>query len=327
MSDSTIHSYLTNGGFSSKKMRRKKSGYNLSSDLLVEMAFDWVKKHWKLLTAGEIWSIDCTLTGHRLETWRSYSPSGAPPPLLDLELSRFTNLVVTAISSLGRMYYSIVFTYNAAARRDRKKTARRDAQVALLDAVLDEFSVQSYRVVYIGKEKDEKRTYVAASAEVVQMFLSKNNIEKGSFWMSDNGNEFFSANGSVLERSGVTHIAYPPAVHQYLSPNDNNHHSSAKAKWRTMGIDWSDDIRASVALLKCFDNDQANIRGYFEKNMQCERNIPDIEDMRELIGGKSLTSTSYHKKCMYEYCVAFKKDGRGGEADDYSDHLDGLYWQ
>jgi hypothetical protein len=42
-----------------------------------------------------------------------------------------------------------------------------------------EFNVEDYRVVYIGKEKDEKRTYVAASAEVVQMFLDKNDIEKG----------------------------------------------------------------------------------------------------------------------------------------------------
>jgi hypothetical protein len=202
----------------------------------------------------------------------------------------------------------------------------RDAQVAELDAALKEFNVEDYRVVYIGKEKDEKRTYVAASAEVVQMFLDKNDIEKGSFWLSDNGNEFFSANGSVLEPKGVNHIAYPPAVHQYLSPNDNNHHSSGKAKWRNMRINWDDDIRAGVALLKCFDDDQDNLQGYFEKNLQCGRNIPDIEHVRDLIGGKDLISNSYHKRCMYEYCIAFKKDGRGGEAGDYNDGLDGWKW-
>ena len=91
------------------------------------------------------------------------------------------------------------------------------AAVAELDAVWNEFNVED-RVVYIGKAKEEKRTYVAAAAEVIQKFLDKNDIEKGSTWFSDSGNEFFSANGSVLEAKDVTHIAYPPAVHQYLSP-------------------------------------------------------------------------------------------------------------
>lgn len=327
MSASTVHEYLMRNGFSSLKMKRKTSGYKLSVDSLVKMAFEWLRKHWRLLTRGEIWSIDCTLTGHRTDTLRSYAPEGGPPPLLDASISRFTNLIVTAISSLGRFYHSILFSYNQDFRRDRKRTKRRDAIVAHLDSVLEEYEVEDYRVVYIGKARNEKRTYVAASAEVLQMYLDKIQVDHGSVWLSDHGKEFFPSSGSIFECHGAIHHSYPPPVHQYLSANDNNHHTSGKNLWRGLKIDFSDDVKAGVALLHCFDLDAPNIIGYFEANLQCGKSQPDIELVRELIGGKNLRSSSYLRKCMYDYCLAFKKDGRGVVDRDYDDQLDGLYWQ
>lgn len=327
MSTSTVHEYLQRNGFSSLKMKKKAAGYKLSVESLVKMAFEWLRKHWRLLTRGEIWSIDCTLTGHRTDTWRSYAPEGGPPPLLDASISRFTNLIVTAISSLGRFYHSILFTYNQDFRRDRNRTMRRDMILGHLDSVLQEYNVEDYRVVYIGKAKNETRTYVAASAEVIQMFLDKIQVDHGSVWLSDCGKEFFPSSGSIFENYGAIHQAYPSPVHQYLSGNDNNHHTAGKNSWRALKIDFSDDIKACVALMHCFDLDAPNIRGYFEANLQCGKSKPDIELVRELIGGKNLCSNSYLMDCMYDYCIAFKKDGRGVVDGDYDDRLDGLYWQ
>lgn len=326
MVESTVHDYLTSHGFSSRKMKKKTTGYVLSQDALADMAFSWLNKEWRLLQRGEIWSIDITLTGHRLDTFRSYSPAGGPPPLLGNAISRFTNAIVTAISSLGRMYYSMLFTLNPAFRRDRKSTARRDAQVEKLDQVLTKYNVAPRRIVYVGKPKNETRTYVSASVDIVQMFLEANKIEAGSTWLSDNGNEFFPETGSSLAYKDVNHFAYPAAVHQYLSPNDNNHHSSAKQKWRSMKLDFEDDVTASVALLWCLDMDQPNIRGYFETNLQLGKSRPDLEEVRSLVGGDKLRSNSYYKECMYEYCIAFKKDGRGVRDGVFSDDLDGRHW-
>jgi transposase len=52
MSASTVHEYLERNGFSSLKMKRKTAGYKLSVESLVKMAFEWLRKHWRLLTRG-----------------------------------------------------------------------------------------------------------------------------------------------------------------------------------------------------------------------------------------------------------------------------------
>lgn len=274
-----------------------------------------------------MWSIDCKLTGHRTETYRSYAQCNAPLPLLDKSLSRFTNLIVTEISSLGRYYHSILFTYNQEFRRDHPSTSRRDAQLAHLDQVLEEYDVAPYRIVYIGKDKNETRTYVAASAAIIEKYLTMIQVDVGSTWLSDNGKEFFPKGESVLEPKGVNHVSYPAPVHQYLSGNDNNHHSSAAATWRGMRLDYSDDVKASIALLHCLDCDGVNIVGYFANNLQIGKDTPSEEKVCELIGGKDILSNSMMKQCMYEYCVAFKKDGRGNSDEVYQDDLDGIYWQ
>lgn len=274
-----------------------------------------------------MWSIDVTLTGHRMDVYRSFSVKGQPPPNLGDAISRFTNAIVTAISSLGFYYKSMLFTCNAAFRRDRKRTSRRDEQVAALDRVLTLYKVEPYRIVYVGKDKHETRTYVPASVDIVKRFLDTYDIDVGSTWLSDNGNEFFPEARSTLASYGVIHVPYPAAVHQYLSANDNNHHSAAKAKWRTMKLDFSDDVTTSIALLSCFDNDEDNIDEYFASNLQLRQPRPDLEKAKMLIGGNALQSNSYYKQCMYEYCIAFEKDGRGYADKDDNDGLDGIKWQ
>lgn len=325
--ESTVHEYLTRNGFSSKKMKKKVSGYHLTQDALVDMAFEWLRKHWRLIQRGEVWSIDCKLTGHRTRTVRGYALKGLPPPLSDEAISRFTNLIVTAISSLGRRYPAILFTYNQLFRRDRNDTPLRRQQVAYLDLVLTEYEVASNRIIYCGKDKGETRTYVAASADIIQMYLDSIELEKGDVFFSDNGKEFFPKGGSILEANGLIHVPYPAPVHQYLSANDNNHHSAAAGTWHGMKLDFRDDVRGSVALLHCFDNDQPNYEGYFETNLQCGFAAPDKERVRTLIGGTDPEASYDMKRLMYDYCIAFKKDGRGSSSDGYADDLDGIYWQ
>lgn len=287
----------------------------------------WLKSHWRLLKQGEVWSIDCTFTGHRLQTYKSYSPANAPPPRLGDGISRFTNLVVTALSSTGRYHESILFTFNQAFRRDRNPTPNRVAEVAYLDRVLKEYNVKSRRCVYVGKPKKEKRTCVAATPDILAQYLALIEVEPEHVWLSDNGKEFFTSEGSSLASRVAKHLPYPAAVHQYLSPNDNNHHSAAKARWRAMGLDYMDDVRASVALLFCLDSDAEHIAGYFQKNMQLNKAHPELGGVTAIIGGEASSNSSYFEDCRYDYCIAFRKDGRGTVERDTNDGLDGKHWQ
>ena len=242
-------------------------------------------------------------------------------------ISRFTNLIVTAVSSLGRCHKAILYTRNQAFRRDRNSTKKRDAQVAYLDKVLQEYQVEPRRCVYVGKVKKEDRTLVHASKEVLQLFLEAVQVDPGKVWLSDNGKEFWPKEGSSLASENVEHLSYPAPVHQYLSPNDNNYHAAAKAKWRAMELDYCDDVRASVALLHCLDSDAVHMRGYFETNMQLGQSVPGVEKVAQVIGGNVLKNNSFFKECLYEYCTAFQLDGRGLVERDEDDGLDGRYWQ
>ena len=71
---------------------------------------------------------------------------------------------------------------------------------------------------------------------------------------SDNGNSFQEKKQDLLVQLGFArHASYPAAVHQYLSPNDNKLHGTAKRKWKTSGVDFSDDVASSISLLHHID--------------------------------------------------------------------------
>ena len=323
----TVHSWLMEQGFSSKKMKRKSGGYKLDRSEMTTMAFEWIKKHWRMLKKGEVWCIDCTFLGHRLDTFYSYAPAGSPQPLLMENISRFTNIGIGAISSLGRCYGPFVFTYNQKARRDRPLTNKRQREVEELDNLFSEYLVSSNELVYCGKDRGETRTYVAADAEIVRRFMDQIDIEKGQVWLSDCGKEFFTKEGSNLEKYGVIHLGFEPAVHQYLSTCDNTWFGAAKKRWRSRGLDYGDDIRASVAFLADLEATRHGAMSWFNRNLQLQKAAPDREGVADLIGEKKVIQVDHYRQCLYEYCIKEGKDARGLLTRDPNDGLDGRYWQ
>ncbi len=326
-SESAVHNWLKEQGFTSQKMKRKSGGYKLSRTEMTDMAFEWLKKEWRMLKRGEIWCIDCTFLGHRLDTFYSYAPAGSPQPLLNENVSRFTNLAIGAISSLGRCYGPAVMTYNQKARRDRNPTAKRVAELAELDGLFLEYGVDPDWLVYIGKDKHETRVYVAANASIVRHFMDMLAVEPDHVWLSDGGKEFFTKSGSNLEGYGVIHRGFESAVHQYLSTCDNNWFGAAKRKWRSRGLDYNDDIRAAVAFLADLGATQGSASEWFNRNLQLDRDAPCRESVAKLIGEKKVIQIEYYRQCLYEYCIAENKDARGLLDRDSNDGLDGRYWQ
>jgi hypothetical protein len=324
---STTHNYVTDQGFTSRKMKVKASGYKLNRSEMSDLAFGWLQKNWRLLKLGEVWCIDCTFTGHRTDVYYSYALAGSPQPLLADNISRFTDVIVTACSSLGHFYKPVAFTYNQAARRDRNPSARRTAQIKKLNEILSAENVEPYQLVYVGKLTGEKRNIVPASPDVVRRFLDFYEIEPGQLWLSDNGKEFFPVNGSVLEEHGLKHKGFIAAVHQYQSTCDNYWFGASKRKWRTRGLDYSDGITSTVALLSDITASAVDCGAWFDRNLQLNRDAPDRELVSDLIGEKKAFESDYYRDCMYEYCVTFNKDGRALLNPGDGDQLDGRYWQ
>ena len=93
--------------------------------------------------------------------------------------------------------------------------------------------------------------------------------DRTALCLSDNGNSFFPAGASVLSELGFRqHITYPSAVHQFLSPNDNRLHGTAKAAWRASRVDHSDDVDSSVLLLHLLDQQTTQHSSHwFERNL------------------------------------------------------------
>ncbi|HSI21144.1 MAG TPA: hypothetical protein VLA04_05625 [Verrucomicrobiae bacterium] len=99
VSRTTVSVFLNEQGFTCRKMKRKSGGYKLNRSEMANMAFEWLKKEWRLLKAGEVWCIDCTFLGHRLDTFYSFVPAGSPQPLLGENVARFTNLAIGALQA------------------------------------------------------------------------------------------------------------------------------------------------------------------------------------------------------------------------------------
>ena len=96
--------------------------------------------------------------------------------------------------------------------------------------------------------------------------------------LSDNGNSFKDGEKDILIDLGFKyHLCYPAVVHQYLSPNDNKFHGAAKRKWKNLGLDFTDDVKSSIALLHCLDECCIDVQAWFHNNLRLKSNIMDVK--------------------------------------------------
>ena len=195
----------------------------------------------------------------------------------------------------------MLFTYNPAFRQDRRSTARRAALVQHFDDCLNEKGIDVKRIVYVGEEKGESRSYVSESPALPRYFFGHYKVPKRAVILSDLGGSFVDQGKSVLLDLGFQkHAYYPAAVHQYLSPNDNRLHGTAKKVWRESDIDYKDDVKSCIFLLHRLDNDiHTQSRMWFDRNM-IELKESDVEGLIGSAGGKF---SNLHKSWLREYRV------------------------
>jgi len=249
---------------------------------------------------GLLASVDFTFTGHRTDRRLTYAPAGGAQPKSSAACSRFTNGIVTVVWSDGvNRTPPALFTFNGKFRLDRVGRKAWVQEREKLEATLVRYRIEAKRILYIGTEKNETRTYAAESAELLRRFFALYRVRRKGVIFSDNGSAFFPGGASALEALGfVKHVSYPAPVHQHLSPNDNRLHGTAKAQWRTSGVDFKDDVESSIMWLSHLDADlKAHGATWFE------RNILDLtaESARELLRGRSGQRSQVDYDRLYAY--------------------------
>lgn len=312
ISTQSAHNYLTNAGFSYKVASSKARGYQVDVDTLVRTMFDWVCERrrdgdlTKLLV-----SLDFTYTGHRTNRRSGFAPAGGAQPKSSKGLVDFTNCIITAVWSDGvNRTPPVLFTYDGKFRLDRVGRRQWIEDKQWLLYCKEHYDIDMSRVVYVGKPQKESRLFTSESAELVRRFFQIYPVVPNAIALSDNGNSLFPDGKSVLEEVGFCkHVPYPAVVHQYLSPNDNCLHGTAKQSWRASSVDFTDDVSASLLLLNLLD-----VGLHSHGKMWFSRNILNLtkESATELITGRAgkKSELDEQRRCAYRaFAVLSERTG------------------
>lgn len=334
ISSATASRYLEAWGFSSKVVQRKQGVLKQDRQVLAKMMWQWVQQHQIPATFARrrslLCSVDFTYTGHRSDRRTSFAYAGECQPATAQSIARFTNCILTCLWADGKNRTPcLLFTYNPQFRLDRPATPRRSDQKQYFLDKCTEHKVSSKRVIFLGKSKGETRTYVAETGDLVRKFFAKYGINEDVVVLSDNGNAFFDGQQSIIESLGFKqHLCYPAAVHQWLSPNDNRLHGSAKARWRSPAarVDFSDDVDSCMTLMRFLDLETAkNSRSWFNTNMMKATQ----STTERLITGATSTSSKYRKQAIREWQRSQGIDPRNDLSDkpkELRDELDGDFY-
>lgn len=319
LSKQTVSRYLAKDGFSYRIMQCKTKGFMVDVLSQRRQLWDWVQAQRKKgifdVHRSLLASIDFTFTGHRTERSSSFASRGGSQPMLGASISPYTNCIVTVVWADGmNRTPPMLFTYNPGFRLDRNTTTRRTILVQHCDDCLKEIGIDVKRIVYVGKKKGESRSYVTENPTLLQTFFRHYKVPKQAVILSDLGSSFIEQGKSVLLNLGFQkHIYYPAAVHQYLSPNDNRLHGTAKKVWRESDIDYKDDVRSSIFLLHCLDNDiQAQSKMWFDRNM-IRLKESEVEKLIGSVGGKF---SKIHKSWLRKYYVWMGLEGQNATTDN-----------
>jgi transposase len=303
LSQGASHNYLHAFGLSSKVSQVKNSSFTIDIDTLSKMMFEWkCERQIAGDLKGLLASVDFTFTGHRSERRLSYTPTGGAQPKSSGANSQFTNCIVTVVWSDGvNRTPPAIFTFNGKFRLDRVGRKAWVQEREKLQGALVRYSIEAKRVIYIGSESNETRTYACESAGILRRFFKIYRVRSKGVVFSDKGTAFFPAGASVLEALGFErHVSYPAPVHQYLSPNDNRLHGTAKARWRNSGVDFKDDVESSLMLMNYLDIDiKKHAKTWFQ------RNILDLtaESAREQIRGRSGQRSQVDYDRLFAYSI------------------------
>jgi hypothetical protein len=294
---------LSEDGFAARLAHKKGRGFVVDVEALRAELWNWVilqDFRSRGIRREEFCSIDYTFTGHRNERQTTFAPRGGPQPMVAEKSSNYTNCIVTCLWADGvNRTPPVLFTYDPAFRTDRPPTKRRDAQLVHLRECMEKYGITAERIVYIGTEQKEMRKYARECPDLARRFFGIYPVPPNTTIFSDEGNSFIENGKSVLIDIGFAkHIKYPARVHQFLSPNDNKAHGTAKRAWRSCGVDHRDDVMSCLCLLSYLDDHIVKYsKHWWDTNMIRLKE----EGVKDLIGDGRGKSCHLHKTWKRSY--------------------------
>ena len=310
--------FLKKKKFSLKDTSSRQVGYEFHSDTLVSIAENWFKNnfdsYFKDTDPSKIMSLDFTYSSYRTARYTTWSPKGSKQPKKKKGHTRYTNCFVTACWANGKKTVKM-YTYNPQFKTIaywKKSLTPTGKQCNITDKkrrthnrqmnFIKELNINPRNIKLL---EDPTQTYVRESTELMKIWLedSKEDIIDGTLILHDDGNAFNELpDDATFKNKSLSHIVYPPEVHELLSPNDNGWHGPAKKQWRARCtkryIGKNDGIEGSLLLLQCIVNTKTKtIQKHFKSNLFIgEQNISQ-KKIEELIEGRS------YKIYRSKYCI------------------------
>ena len=335
VSTTLARSYLIEGGFTLRTAKPTRTLVEAGVTTLTRIAYDFLEmcSEVKFFPQSRdlLCSVDFTYTSHRTDRTMTFSPAGGGRPHVVVPMTTYTNCIVTCLWADGvNRTPAVLFTYNPKFARDFNYTERRGDLESRLDMVLLEQEIDADRIVHL-QPSSNSQNFVAESHRLLSMFFDMYDLAPGSCALSDQGNAFFAGGESTLEKCGFAkHLSYPPAVHMFLSPNDNCVHGIAKQKWRRTCEDFSDDVLSSVQFLRILDEvTEETVKSMFTRNLQLGNVTVDEKLCRETVGNREKTKISGREAALRAFRIDKNLDARGPSTPlppELADSLDGCYW-
>lgn len=323
---STISNILRDAGFSFKVAHKDASEGHLQWSELEDIAHTFLKqlKRGDQID-GEFYNLDVTYNSHGNDDLRTYSASSSPASRLKQTKAEYTNAYFTMFASDGSQVPSIMMTANPVFDWNRDKTKRNRGPRRRVESALELYGISRSRIIFVS---DHASKFAKESAELVRQYFSKVRLERWPIF-TDGGTAFRHNGESLVENAGFEHVVLPSCIHHYLSVNDNNAHGVAKARWRAMDVDHSDDVASPLALMMCLDQvEKAHIRHWFIRNYLLDQNNIQIQYISALLGRPSSDTRREHAAAHRRYLTKFRPTSTYNVAaiEKIWSDLDGAYW-
>jgi len=272
LTERTAGNIMNRLGFTLKTCQVKTGGQKLSRAALEDIYYSWVVEQrtadsWSI-PLRRIRSIDVVYTRRPARKTVTYSPNGGRKQTSKTKPYAYSNALYAMISADGIDHTpSMMVTHDPNMTLDQKDTPNGRARAAYFKACCEEFDIDPARVVYIKSG----RKWASECPEHYERFLSSHStkaLPKDSLIMHDGEGAFKRSKVSIFPALGFpNHLTYPAAVHQWLSPNDNNLHG-VKAAWSEDYPKFGCGVKSSLALMHLIDLAiPKHVKYYFLRNM------------------------------------------------------------
>lgn len=222
------------------------------------------------INKAKIISMDATYTGNPNKRQKTYAKIGSGKQKVRKIKKKYTDCIVTALSAAGgNPLPCLLFTFNPVVNPNQPNTPKGRARVKEFENAINKYGITEDRIYLVKRQKTAY--YCRETASIFRSFLKhyENAIPKDALILHDQGPAYSQQGQSIFDTLGYTnHVTYPPGVHEHVSPNDNNLHGAAKAKWRNEYDSIKSDFETSLRLMQLIDIDaKKHSKMYFKRNI------------------------------------------------------------